>query len=67
MSIAGISVSLFALVAGVAAILAVATVWLMLANPAGVADAVNSGSITPLVTELARTLVGALTGLLRYL
>jgi len=61
------SVSLFALVAAVSAILAVATIWLVLTDPVTVADAVRGGNVTPLVKELADVIAQALQGLLRYL
>jgi len=61
------SVSLFALVAVVSAVLAVATIWLVLTDPVTVADAVGRGDVTPLVKELADVIAQALQGLLRYL
>ena len=67
MSLAGMSVSLFALVAVVSAVLAVATIWLVLTDPVTVADAVGRGDVTPLVRELADVIAQALQGLLRYL
>jgi len=67
MSLAGMSVSLFALVAVASAILAVATIWLVLTDPVTVADAVGRGNVTPLVQELADVIAQALQGLLRYL
>jgi hypothetical protein len=67
MSLAGMSVSLFALVAVASAVLAVATIWLVLTDPATVADAVSQGNVTPLVRELADAIAQALQGLLRYL
>jgi hypothetical protein len=67
MSLAGMSVSLFALVAVASAVLAVATIWLVLTDPATVADAVSQGNVTPLVRELADVIAQALQGLLRYL
>jgi hypothetical protein len=67
MSLARLSVSLFGVVAIVAATLSGATIWLVLTDPVTVADAVNEGQVTPLVRELAGVLYGALRGLLRYL
>jgi hypothetical protein len=67
MSLAGMSVSLFALVAVASAVLAVATIWLVLTDPATVADAVSQGNVTPLVRELVDVIAQALQGLLRYL
>jgi hypothetical protein len=67
MSLARLSISLFGVVAVVAATLAGATIWLLLTDPITVADAVNEGNVTPLVRELAGALYGALRGLLRWL
>jgi hypothetical protein len=49
------------------AVLAVATVWLYLTNPITVVNAVNDGEVTPFVRDLARVLLDALQGLLKYL
>jgi hypothetical protein len=62
-----VGVSLGGLIAIVSVVLAGATVWLLLTNPVTVATAVNEGEISPLVSELARVLLDALAGLLRYL
>ncbi|HEY3044561.1 MAG TPA: hypothetical protein VGJ39_11075 [Vicinamibacterales bacterium] len=62
-----LGVSLFGFIAIVSIVLAVATVWLLLTNPVTVATAVNDGEISPLVRELARVLLDALAGLLKYL
>jgi ABC-type cobalamin/Fe3+-siderophores transport system ATPase subunit len=67
MGIARISVSLFATIAVIAAILAGATIWLLLTDPITVADAVNQGNVSPLISELADALLAAFRGLLRYL
>jgi len=48
-------------------VLGMATVWLYLTNPITVANAVNEGDISPFVQDLARVLLDALQGLLRYL
>ena len=61
------SLSLFGMVAVVAAILASATIWLLLTDPVTVADAVNEGDVSPLVRELAGAVYEALRGLLKYL
>jgi hypothetical protein len=61
------SVSLFGTIAVLAAIVAAATIWLMLSDPITVADAVNEGEITPLVRDLAQVLYDALLRLLQYL
>ena len=62
-----LGVSLFGLVAMVSVVLAAATVWLLLTNPVTVATAVNEGEVSPLIRELARVLLDALEGLLKYL
>ena len=62
-----LGVSVFGLVAIVSVILAAATIWLFLTEPVTVATAVNEGEVTPLVRELARVLLDALAGLLKYL
>jgi hypothetical protein len=67
MSLVRLSISLFGVVAVVAATLAGATIWLLLTDPVTVADAVNQGNVTPLVRELAGALFGALRGLLKWL
>jgi len=67
MRIQRLGVSVFGLVAIVSIVLAVATIWLVLTEPVTVATAVNEGEVTPLVRELARVLIDALTGLLKYL
>ena len=61
------SVSLFGTVAIVSAVFAAATIWLLLTDPVTVADAVDTGQVSPLVKELASVLYSALAGLLKYL
>jgi hypothetical protein len=67
MELPRLGVSLFGLIAIVSVVLAAATVWLLLTNPVTVATAVNEGEVSPLVRELARALLDALAGLLKYL
>jgi len=67
MGLARTSVSLFGMVAVFSAVLAGATIWLLLTNPVTVADAVNQGGVSPLVKELAQVVYEALRGLLKYL
>jgi hypothetical protein len=67
MSLARVSISVFGLIAIVAATLAGATVWLLLTDPVTVADAVTEGDISPLVRALAGAIYEALSGLLKYL
>jgi hypothetical protein len=61
------SLSLFGTIAIVAAILASATIWLVFTDPVTVANSVNQGDVTPLVRELASSLLEAIKGLLKYL
>ena len=67
MSFARLSLSLFGVVAVVAALLASATIWLLVTDPVTVADAVDSGQISPLVHALAGVLYTAFQGILKYL
>lgn len=67
MALGRISFSLFGAAAFVSAILAGATIWLLVTDPVTVADAVDEGQITPFVRELAAVLYGAIKGLLEYL
>lgn len=62
-----LSVSLFAIIAVVSILLAAATIWLFLTNPVTVANAVNTGEVSPLVRSLAQVLYDALAGILKYL
>ena len=67
MRVQNVGMSLFGLIALVSAVLAAATIWLFLTEPVTVATAVNEGEISPIVRELARVLLDALAGLLKYL
>ena len=67
MSLVRLSISLFGIVAVLAATLAGATIWLLFTNPVTVADAVNEGNVSPLVRALAGALYDAFKGILRYL
>lgn len=67
MALGSVSVSLVSLLAVVAAVLAGATVWLLLSDPVGVNAALQQGTVTPLVRELADVLAGAMRELLRWL
>ena len=61
------SLSLFGTAAVVAAILASATIWLVLTDPVTVADSVNQGDVSPLMRQLASVVFEAIKGLLKYL
>jgi hypothetical protein len=62
-----LSVSLSAGVAAIAAIFAAALIWLLLSDPVTVADAIETGEVAPLVSELAIVIYHALLNLLDYL
>lgn len=61
------SISLAGVVGIVAALVAGATVWLVLTDPITVAEAVDSGEYGPLVEELADVIYNAIVGLISYL
>ena len=50
-----------------AAIVAGATIWLLLTDPVTVLNAVDEGQVSPLVRQLADIIYNALSGLLDYL
>ena len=62
-----IGLGLVGLIVSVAALVVGAAVWLYLTEPVTVVNAVNQGSVSPFLMELARVLLDALRGLLRYL
>ena len=66
MRLARLSVSLFGTVAVLSAVLAGATIWLLLTDPVTVADAVDQGQVSPFVRQLGTVLFQALQGLLKY-
>jgi len=66
----GLSSRLFSLVGIIglsAAVIAGATVWLLLTDPVTVAESMDSGEVSPLVQSLAGSIYDALKRLLRYL
>jgi hypothetical protein len=63
----GPAASVAVLIGVVAAIIAGATIWLLLTDPVTVANAVDEGEISPLVRQLAQVIYSALVGLLDYL
>jgi hypothetical protein len=67
MSFSRFGMSLVGAVGLIAALLAAATIWLLLTDPVTVADAVSEHNITAVVRELAAILYEALRTLLRYL
>lgn len=57
-----------AVVVGIcAAVIAGATMWLLVTDPVTVANAVEDGEISPLVRQLADVIADALAALLDYL
>jgi hypothetical protein len=67
MRFAPLSVSLAGTIAILSAVIAGATIWLLMTDPVTVADAVESGEVSPLVRQIATVLYNALAGLLKYL
>jgi hypothetical protein len=66
----GFSNRLFSLVGIIglfAAVIAGATVWLLLTDPVTVAESMDSGEVSPLVQSLAGSIYDAIVRLLRYL
>lgn len=63
----GRAASVAGLVAILAAVVAAATIWLVLTDPVTVATAVDEGEISPLVRQLAAVLYNAVAGLLDFL
>ena len=59
--------SLVGIVGVMAAVIAGATVWLLLTDPVTVAESMDSGEVTPLVQSLAGSIYDALVRLLRLL
>ena len=66
-SLGSLSFSLVGIVGVLAVILAGATVWLLLTDPVTVAESVDNGEVSPLVSTLAVRIFEALRGLLKYL
>ena len=67
MTFTTIGTSLVAVIAIVSAVIAGATIWLLLSDPATVAGALHDGTVTPLVSEFAQAVVDALRSLLSFL
>ena len=62
-----VSVSLIGVVGVLAAVIAGATIWLLLTDPITVAEAIDTGEVAPLVRQLADVLYEAFLGLIKYL
>jgi hypothetical protein len=65
--VAGRLFSLVGIIGIFAAIVAGATVWLILTDPVTVAESMDSGEVSPLVSSLAGSIYDAIVRLLRYL
>ena len=59
--------SVAVLIGLVAAVVAGATIWLLLTDPVTFATAVETGEVSPLVKQLADVIYNAIAGLLDYL
>jgi hypothetical protein len=59
--------SVAVLIGVIAAVIAGATIWLVLTDPVTVANSIDDGEISPLVRQLAQVIITALAGLLDYL
>jgi len=66
-TIGSLSFSLVGIVGILAVVIAGATIWLLLTDPVTVAESVDSGAVSPLVSSLASQFLTALRTLLRYL
>jgi hypothetical protein len=55
------------LIGAIAAVIAGATIWLLVTDPVTVANAVEEGEISPLARRLAEVVYNAIAGLLAYL
>ena len=60
-------VSIAGVIGVVAAIVAAAGIWLLLAEPVTIANAVDTGEISPIVRQLAEVIYKAMADLLSYL
>jgi len=60
-------VSVAVLIGVIAAVIAGATIWLVLTDPVTVANSIEDGEISPLVQQLAQVIITAIAGLLDYL
>ena len=63
----GRATSVAVLIGVAAAIVAGATIWLLLTDPVTVATAVDTGEISPLVLQLAELIYSAIAQLLAFL
>jgi hypothetical protein len=66
-SLGGRLFSLVGIIGLFAAVVAGATVWLLLTDPVTVAESMDSGEVSPLVQSLAGSIYDALVRLMKYL
>ena len=66
-SLGGNLFSVVGIIGLLAAVIAGATVWLLLTDPVTVAESMDSGEGTPLVQSLAGSIYDAIVRLLKYL
>ncbi len=66
-SVGGNLFSLVGIIGLLAAVIASATVWLLLTDPVTVAESMDSGEVSPLVQSLAGSIYDAIVRLLKYL
>jgi hypothetical protein len=59
--------SLMGIIGLLAAVIASATVWLLLTDPVTVAESMDSGEVSPLVQSLAGSIYDAIVRWLKYL
>ena len=59
--------SVAVVIGALAAVVAGATIWLLLTDPVTVLTAVDEGQVSPVVRQLAEIIYNALAGLLDYL
>ena len=66
-AIGSFSFSVVSVVGVLAAIIAGATIWLLVTDPVTVAESVDSGEVSPIVRSLAGSLYDAIVRLLKFL
>jgi hypothetical protein len=66
-SLGSLSFSLVSIVGVLAAVMAGATIWLLLTDPVTVAESVDTGEVSPIIKSLASVILDALRGLFKYL
>ena len=67
MQLQRLGLGVFGAIAIISLVLALATIWLFVTSPVTVANSVSEGTISPFIQDLAKVLLQALQGLLKYL